>query len=82
MPYEVTFTTGRTVTVWNAEFLNGEQVRERAVQLHGDRAYRYSEEHGRAVWVDITVPPIARVQQMREVYVNGGYALVPLWQED
>ncbi len=36
MPYEVTFATGRRVTVYNAEFLKHEQVRERAIRIHGD----------------------------------------------
>lgn len=77
MPYEVTFATGRKVTVHNAAFLNLEQVRERAINLHGDREYRFDPAIGRAQWFDIEVPAITHIQRMVEVYMDGGYVLVP-----
>lgn len=78
MAYEVTFASGKTVTVYNTAFLNSEQVRERAIALHGDRAYRYDGTLGHARWVDIEVPVITRIEQMEEVYMGGGYCLVPV----
>lgn len=77
MPYEVTFATGRKVTVYNAAFLNLEQVRERAISLHGDREYRFDPAIGRAQWSDIEAPAITHIQRMVEVYTDGGYCLVP-----
>lgn len=77
MPYEVTFATGRRVTVYNAEFLNSEQIRERAIRIHGDRACRFDPAIGRARWFDIEVPAITGIQRMVEVYMDGGYVLVP-----
>ena len=76
MAYDVTFASGRKVTVHNTAFLNSEQVRERAIALHRDREYRY-DANGRGHWVDIEITPIIRIEQMVEIYVNGGYCLVP-----
>jgi hypothetical protein len=77
MAYDVTFASGRKVTVHNTAFLNSEQVRERAIALHRDREYRYDPETGRGRWFDIEITPIVRIEQMVEIYVNGGYCLVP-----